>query len=139
MGYEIGFAYTNFDNATMYPLILLILLMSIFANGLLLLGEAAACPPGNVMTAGGDRKPLRNTIILIAGLLVFWELAYLAVGDVAMRSPWQTVTFLGRLMATDTFWPHLAESHESLCRRAFYRHRYGARDRFCVGFAWALG
>jgi NitT/TauT family transport system permease protein len=35
MGYEIGFAYTNFDNATMYPLILLILLLSILANGLL--------------------------------------------------------------------------------------------------------
>jgi NitT/TauT family transport system permease protein len=35
MGYEIGFAYTNFDNATMYPLILLILLMSIVANGVL--------------------------------------------------------------------------------------------------------
>jgi NitT/TauT family transport system permease protein len=35
MGYEIGFAYTNFDNATMYPLIVLILLMSIFANGFL--------------------------------------------------------------------------------------------------------
>lgn len=35
MGYEIGFAYTNFDNATMYPLIVLILLLSIFANGLL--------------------------------------------------------------------------------------------------------
>ena len=35
MGYEIGFAYTNFDNATMYPLIVLILLLSIFANGAL--------------------------------------------------------------------------------------------------------
>jgi NitT/TauT family transport system permease protein len=35
MGYEIGFAYTNFDNATMYPLILLILLLSIVMNGLL--------------------------------------------------------------------------------------------------------
>jgi NitT/TauT family transport system permease protein len=35
MGYEIGFAYTNFDNATMYPLILLILLLSITLNGLL--------------------------------------------------------------------------------------------------------
>ena len=35
MGYEIGFAYTNFDNATMYPLILLILLLSILMNGLL--------------------------------------------------------------------------------------------------------
>ena len=35
IGYEISFAYANFDNATMYPLILLILLMSIVANGLL--------------------------------------------------------------------------------------------------------
>lgn len=34
MGYEIGYAYTNFDNATMYPLILLILLLSIVVNGL---------------------------------------------------------------------------------------------------------
>ena len=35
MGYEIGFAYTNFDNATMYPLILLILLLSVVMNGAL--------------------------------------------------------------------------------------------------------
>ena len=35
MGYEIGFAYTNFDNATMYPLIILILLLSIILNGIL--------------------------------------------------------------------------------------------------------
>jgi NitT/TauT family transport system permease protein len=35
MGYEIGFAYTNFDNATMYPLILLILLVSITLNAAL--------------------------------------------------------------------------------------------------------
>ena len=35
MGYEIGFAYTNFDNATMYPLILLILLLSVVMNGVL--------------------------------------------------------------------------------------------------------
>jgi NitT/TauT family transport system permease protein len=35
MGYEVGFAYTNFDNATMYPLILLILLLSIAMNGVL--------------------------------------------------------------------------------------------------------
>jgi NitT/TauT family transport system permease protein len=35
MGYEIGFAYNNFDNATMYPLIVLILLLSIVLNGAL--------------------------------------------------------------------------------------------------------
>ena len=35
MGYEIGYAYTNFDNKTMYPLIVLILLLSIVMNGAL--------------------------------------------------------------------------------------------------------
>jgi NitT/TauT family transport system permease protein len=35
VGYEISFAYTNFDNATMYPLIVLILIASIVLNGLL--------------------------------------------------------------------------------------------------------
>ncbi len=41
MGYEISFAYNNFDNATMYPLILLILLVSISINLLLARWEKA--------------------------------------------------------------------------------------------------
>src|SRR5919106_794233 len=39
IGYEISFAYTNFDNATMYPLIVLILLASVAVNGLLTVWE----------------------------------------------------------------------------------------------------
>jgi NitT/TauT family transport system permease protein len=35
IGYEISFAYANFDNATMYPLIVLILLASVVINGVL--------------------------------------------------------------------------------------------------------
>jgi NitT/TauT family transport system permease protein len=35
IGYEISFAYTNFDNATMYPLIVLILLASVAINAAL--------------------------------------------------------------------------------------------------------
>jgi NitT/TauT family transport system permease protein len=35
IGYEISFAYNNFDNKTMYPLILLILIVSILVNALL--------------------------------------------------------------------------------------------------------
>ena len=35
MGYEIGFAFLNFDNATMYPLIVLVLLLSVVLNGAL--------------------------------------------------------------------------------------------------------
>ena len=39
IGYEISFAYANFDNATMYPLILLILLASVAANTFLTVWE----------------------------------------------------------------------------------------------------
>ncbi|SMF88620.1 NitT/TauT family transport system permease protein [Azospirillum oryzae] len=41
MGYEISYAYTNFDNATMYPLIILILAVSIAVNTLLARWERA--------------------------------------------------------------------------------------------------
>lgn len=41
MGYEISFAYNNFDNTTMYPLILLILLVSVAVNMLFARWEKA--------------------------------------------------------------------------------------------------
>jgi len=59
---------------------------------------------------GPESMTLRNTIILIVGLFLVWDLAYFVVGDVALRSPWQTIQFLGRLMQTDLFWLHLADS-----------------------------
>jgi len=40
IGYEISFAYNNFDNKTMYPLILLILAISIAVNAALSHWEA---------------------------------------------------------------------------------------------------
>jgi NitT/TauT family transport system permease protein len=57
-----------------------------------------------------DRKSFRNTIILLVGIFILWELIYLVVGDVAMRSPFQTVSFLAKLMRTDDFWEHLENS-----------------------------
>jgi len=56
------------------------------------------------------RRPLRNALVLIAGLLALWELAYLVVGDVAMRSPWQTLGYTARLVRTDLFWLHLTNT-----------------------------
>ncbi len=54
-----------------------------------------------------DGKSLRNTIVLIVGLLVFWELMYLIIGDVAMRSPWQTMRYTVTFVQTELFWTHL--------------------------------
>jgi NitT/TauT family transport system permease protein len=56
---------------------------------------------------GDERKSLRNTIVLIVGLLVFWEVMYFIVGDVAMRSPWQTMRSTVELARSDWFWPHV--------------------------------
>ena len=45
MGYEISFAYTNFDNATMYPLIVLVILVSVLVNSLLTRWERVLLAP----------------------------------------------------------------------------------------------
>jgi NitT/TauT family transport system permease protein len=55
-------------------------------------------------------RQVRNIVILVAGIVVFWEIAYLVVGDIALRSPWQTIAFIGNLMKTELFWVHLTES-----------------------------
>ena len=111
MGYEISYAYTNFDNATMYPLILLILLLSIAANSLLSRWERTLLARrGQSLMQGQASATFRNTAILIVGLLLVWEMAYLVVGEVALRSPGQTIQFLYKLMQTDLFWLHLADS-----------------------------
>jgi NitT/TauT family transport system permease protein len=80
-----------------------------------------------------DRKPVRNTIILIALIVIAWELCYLAVGDVALRSPWQTVRFLGTLMRTDTFWGHLSESMQAFAAALVIAVALGLLIGFTLG------
>lgn len=59
---------------------------------------------------GDQRRGLRNTLVLIVGLLLAWELAYLVVGDVALRSPWQTIRFTVAFVQTDLFWENVTNT-----------------------------
>ena len=52
----------------------------------------------------------RNALVLIAVLFLLWEAAYLVVGDVALRSPWQTLRFTAKLVQTDLFREHVANT-----------------------------
>ena len=52
----------------------------------------------------------RDPLLLVAGLLVLWQLAYWAIGEVALRSPWQTVNALAQMVSNPRFTPHLAET-----------------------------
>ena len=58
-----------------------------------------------------ERRPLRNAVALIVGILVFWQAAYWIAGDVALRSPWQTIRYTTlTLTHTHLFWVHLANT-----------------------------
>src|SRR5215813_10631568 len=82
----------------------------------------------------GANAPFRNTLILIVGLFLFWELAYLIVGQVALRSPLETVEFLGKLMRTDVFWLHLADSTKAFAAALTIAVTLG----LVIGFALGL-
>ena len=55
-------------------------------------------------------RMLRNGAVLVAGLLVVWQLLYLGVGEVAFRSPLETLRYTAVLVGGDTFWPNAAET-----------------------------
>jgi NitT/TauT family transport system permease protein len=59
--------------------------------------------------------PAINSVILIAALLVAWQLLFEFAGAQAMTAPAETFRYLAQLLTTDTFWGHLAETS-----RAFF-------------------
>jgi NitT/TauT family transport system permease protein len=52
----------------------------------------------------------RDPLLLIALLLVGWQLLYLVVGDVALRSPGSTAKSLGAMLGDARFVPHVRET-----------------------------
>ena len=52
----------------------------------------------------------RDPLILVALLVIVWQLLYLAVGDVALRSPWTTAASLGAMLEDARFIPHVRET-----------------------------
>jgi NitT/TauT family transport system permease protein len=59
------------------------------------------------------RQALTSSARLIVVLLVCWQCLYWGVGDVALRSPLETLRFTAGLVATDAFRGHLAETAEA--------------------------
>jgi NitT/TauT family transport system permease protein len=52
----------------------------------------------------------RDPLLLIALLLVGWQLLYFVVGDVALRSPGSTAKTLGAMLGDARFVPHVRET-----------------------------
>ena len=56
--------------------------------------------------SAASREALRNIFALTVLLLASWQVLYWSIGEVAMRSPAETVWFMAKLMITSSFWPH---------------------------------
>jgi NitT/TauT family transport system permease protein len=52
----------------------------------------------------------RGAIILISVLLVAWQALYSVAGEMAMRSPLQTLRFTAMFLANERYWPDLVET-----------------------------
>jgi NitT/TauT family transport system permease protein len=82
---------------------------------------------------GEHRRPLRNTVVLIAGLVVCWQLIYWMMGDVAMRSPWQTVLATVKLARNAEFWLHLGNTMEAFAMALVIAVVLGLAIGFALG------
>jgi len=52
----------------------------------------------------------RDPLVLVIVVVVVWELLYLAVGDIALRSPWATFETMVRMLGEPRFRPHFLET-----------------------------
>jgi NitT/TauT family transport system permease protein len=55
-----------------------------------------------------SQAAIRNTGLLVLLVLICWQLLYWDVGDIALRSPAQTLRYVATLLTGDMIWPHLA-------------------------------
>lgn len=81
------------------------------------------------MTALGAVRKWRGPVALILGLILFWQLLYIVIGEIAMRSPAETVRYTMLLLGKDTFWPHVKESAQA----------FGMALAFAIGIGLTLG
>ena len=56
------------------------------------------------------RANWRGPILLIVGVFVFWQLLYWFAGEMAMRSPLETVKLSVDFLARPNMWPHISET-----------------------------
>ena len=53
---------------------------------------------------------LRNGLLLIVVLVALWQALYWWIGDIALASPLATLRYAGKLVTSETFYPHLRDT-----------------------------
>jgi len=75
----------------------------------------------------------RNAARLVVVVLVAWQLAYWVVGEVALRSPAETLAFAAKLVQTPSFYAHVAESTKAFALALLIAVAVGLAAGFLLG------
>lgn len=81
----------------------------------------------------------QGTLIFIAALIVLWQILYWIVGDIALRSPWQTLSFTVELLQKPSFWPHLIETGKAFAAALFFAVALGLAIGMTLGLKRIAG
>ena len=119
-GYDIAFAYNNFEDKKMYALLLFLLLLVSLLTMIIYRAERAVQHRSGSSTAESDRmpaSPLSKTFaaaIVTMILVGLWQWAHNHVGNEVLADPLQTINHLNNLVRTDNFHGHVAETFKAL-------------------------
>lgn len=78
---------------------------------------------------------IRNTGLLVVLVLICWQLLYWDVGDIALRSPVQTLRYVGSLLTGDMIWPHLWETMRAFVMALVLAIVMGLAIGFTLGYS----
>jgi ABC-type nitrate/sulfonate/bicarbonate transport system permease component len=119
-GYNIAFAYNNFDDKKMYAHLLFLITVISLVTILIYRAERAVEHRSGTGRISGDRAvDSKLSKVVAAGvialiLLALWQWAHVVVGREALASPAVTLTHFTMLVQTEQLWFHAAETFKAL-------------------------
>lgn len=77
----------------------------------------------------------RGPTILLAGLLLAWQCLFWYAGELAIRSPLQTLRFCYDLLRGEMIWPHIFETMNAFALAIFFAVSIGLLTGLIFGFS----
>lgn len=86
-----------------------------------------------------SRTALRSACLMLVLAAVAWQALYAVVGEVAMRSPLETVHYTAKLFTGEMIWPHLAETTQAFAMALAIAVAGGLAIGFLLGYSRFAG
>jgi NitT/TauT family transport system permease protein len=80
-------------------------------------------------------RGLRHGLILVAVLLALWQALYWLAGEIAFRSPWETLRYTAVLLASASFWPNALETGRAFGLALVLAVLFGLSFGFALGLS----